>query len=626
MGARVTLGSNSAALRVQRQLSATQSRLGTSLERLSSGLRINRASDDAAGLAIAESLRADAQLYSQAIKNINDGISALAIADSAVDSLGSIVTRIIELAEQAANGTNSFQQRRAMNDEALELKDEFKRIIETTSFNGLQLIDGTAGAIAYQAGITGDATSQIHASIGTVAASTVADGTFGDARNFGASGNVAPLAVGDINNDGHLDLVGAIPTGGGAGVDTLLGNGDGTFQSAKNSGFSERLNQIELIDLDGDGNLDMIGVGQSGLSAYRGDGAGGFAFARSFDYGQPASGLAVADFNGDGLQDVAFALDSGASTQLAVAYGTGTSLLSQAVNIDFGGADPTSVSATDINNDGTIDLVIGIASQKAVMLITNDGAGNFSSQGILETGVSVGAAAVGDFNGDHNIDIAAVGADGFGVSYGNGNGTFGAFSAPLGAGAFSKIAVGDVNEDGIDDIFLANSVGGNRVTYTLGGLDGLSAGTTLQNSGTSPFGMALGDFNEDGALDLSTTVTGAGFDVFLSNATEVGQLDPFSLLTADSARAALDQLKAKLGALSSAKGTIGASISRLATAARHNATTAENVTAARSRIQDVDVAREAATLARENILQQAGVQILAQANQAPAIALQLLGR
>ncbi|MCB0359679.1 MAG: hypothetical protein KDD44_08585, partial [Bdellovibrionales bacterium] len=165
--------------------------------------------------------------------------------------------------------------------------------------------------------------------------------------------------------------------------------------------------------------------------------------------------------------------------------------------------------------------------------------------------------------------------------------------------------------------------GANRITMALGGTSGFTS-SSLLNSGFSPFGMKLGDFNEDGALDLGTTVTGSGFDVFISNTTEVGQLDPFDLLTVDSARTALDQLKTKLSSLSASKGVIGASISRLTTAANHNATTAENVSAARSRIQDVDVAREAANLARESILQQAGVQILAQANQAPAIALQLL--
>ncbi len=100
----ITLGTNIQSLNAQRLLGRTEEKLSTVFERLSSGQRINRASDDAAGLAISESLNVDRRVYNQAVRNLNDGLSVLNIADSTVEQLSSIVTRIQELAQQAANG------------------------------------------------------------------------------------------------------------------------------------------------------------------------------------------------------------------------------------------------------------------------------------------------------------------------------------------------------------------------------------------------------------------------------------------------------------------------------------------------------------------------------------------
>ena len=135
----ITLGSNIASLRGQRQLTKTSDELGTVFERLSSGQRINRASDDAAGLAIADDLKAKSKIYVQGVRNLNDGLSLLSIADSALESLSGIVQRMEELAAQAANGIYGQEQRAALNEEAQALADEFFRITKTTH-NRLRLI------------------------------------------------------------------------------------------------------------------------------------------------------------------------------------------------------------------------------------------------------------------------------------------------------------------------------------------------------------------------------------------------------------------------------------------------------------------------------------------------------
>ena len=132
----LTLGRNIASLRGIRQLNQTSTKLGKVFERLSSGLRINSASDDAAGLAVAESLRSDVRIVEQGLRNLNDGISLLRVADTAVESLSNIVARLEELSSQAANGTYTFEQRKALDDEAQALAREFTRIRESSEFNG----------------------------------------------------------------------------------------------------------------------------------------------------------------------------------------------------------------------------------------------------------------------------------------------------------------------------------------------------------------------------------------------------------------------------------------------------------------------------------------------------------
>lgn len=175
MVARITIGSNEASLRSQRQLSVATDALSKSTQRLSSGLRINSASDDAAGLAISDALSVRARVYGQAIRNANDGISALSIAEGGVSQLGNLTGRLRELAEQAANGTYFLSQRRAVNTEGVKLVEEFNRIVQSTSFNGLSLLDGSFASIALQLGYGANGT--IAVGVGSGLGHAVGDGT-----------------------------------------------------------------------------------------------------------------------------------------------------------------------------------------------------------------------------------------------------------------------------------------------------------------------------------------------------------------------------------------------------------------------------------------------------------------
>lgn len=156
----ISINSNLSATRAQRALGATSDRLNKSFERLSSGARINRATDDAAGLAIASSLRVNARVATVAMRNAQDAISSIAIADGALESISQVLGRLAELSQQGANGTYSIVQRSALQAEWVSLGSEIERIASTTIFNGVNLLSGSQ-AISFQIGFDGASTSQI---------------------------------------------------------------------------------------------------------------------------------------------------------------------------------------------------------------------------------------------------------------------------------------------------------------------------------------------------------------------------------------------------------------------------------------------------------------------------------
>jgi flagellin len=156
----ITLGSNIASLRAQRSLNIQSDKLANVYQKLSSGQRINKASDDAAGLAIADSLKADQRIAGVAIRNANDGISTIAIADAALGEIGNVLARLAELAEQSANGVYSVSQRSALNNEFIALGSEIERIAVTTTFNGVALLSGQS-SVVLQVGFNSASTSQI---------------------------------------------------------------------------------------------------------------------------------------------------------------------------------------------------------------------------------------------------------------------------------------------------------------------------------------------------------------------------------------------------------------------------------------------------------------------------------
>ena len=156
----INIRTNLPALGATRNLEVASNKLNSSYQRLSSGLRINRASDDAAGLAVAENLKAGASTATVAIRNANDGISVITIADQAVSQIGNVLNRMAELATQSSNGVIDNVQRSALQNEFTALSSEIERIAVTTKFNGLNLLDGQKDVV-FQIGFDGQSTSQL---------------------------------------------------------------------------------------------------------------------------------------------------------------------------------------------------------------------------------------------------------------------------------------------------------------------------------------------------------------------------------------------------------------------------------------------------------------------------------
>jgi len=188
------INTNIASLNAQRNLSSSQTSLNTSLQRLSSGLRINSAKDDAAGLAISDRMTSQIRGMTQATRNANDGVSLAQTAEGALSSSGDILQRIRELAVQSSNATNSTSDRQALQTEAGQLSSELNRIAQTTSFNGQTLLDGTMGTANFQVGA--DANQLISANGANFLTNTYGNNRVqSDAVAVKATTNVATLAT-----------------------------------------------------------------------------------------------------------------------------------------------------------------------------------------------------------------------------------------------------------------------------------------------------------------------------------------------------------------------------------------------------------------------------------------------
>ena len=194
MGLRVN--TNVGSLNAQRHLYNTTMNFQKSMERLSSGMRINRSGDDAAGLAISESLKSDIRALQQASRNAADGISLVQTAEGSLDEVNNILLRLRELSEQAATETLGEEERVYLDSEFQELLNEINRISITAEFNGIMLLDGSMGTLDVQVGIGSDATtSAVPIDLTQIISADELNLTSGTVNILGTNGDVARSAI-----------------------------------------------------------------------------------------------------------------------------------------------------------------------------------------------------------------------------------------------------------------------------------------------------------------------------------------------------------------------------------------------------------------------------------------------
>lgn len=297
------VNTNIAANNAYRNLSTTQNALGKSMEKLSSGLRINRASDDAAGMAISEGLKSQVNGYTVAARNAQDGISVVQTAEGALTQVHSVLQRMRDLAVQGSNDSNNKDSRDAIKKETDQLTNELTRMSDATKFNGKALLNGTEPALKFQVGADGTANDQITVDLSKANVKAIA-------ANLGGS----------ITTQGSAFAVTALTGVGG------LTTGAATFSSTTAAGVTTTITTGLLNDkLDTGAAAGFASVDEY-ATALRADAnfSANFSVSVSKDANGAGTGLVVSALNGGTVSTLAApvaGLDAGGSTGAAVTGG-----------------------------------------------------------------------------------------------------------------------------------------------------------------------------------------------------------------------------------------------------------------------------------------------------------------
>jgi len=575
------INTNIASLNSQRNLNTSQTALSTALQRLSSGLRINSAKDDAAGLAISERFTAQIRGLDQARRNANDGISLAQTAEGALQSAGDILQRIRELAVQSANASNSTSDRAALNSEVQQLTQELQRIASTTEFNGQKLLDGSFTTAVFQVGANANQTivatsnnfqTQSYGSyrLGGLVAYT--ETGVGDL----VKGSVG-ATLGDTNRAQMARIVaddGSVVAAGGS-ID--LNTASGTTTIRYNAGASAK----EMADLI---NASDSGVKASAVTSFVLGGAAGEAApeAGTATTGRFLQGKTYTFYISGDTSDVTNATKPKAFT--TISFTVGGSATAAGDDQDVLSADQLN-SAVQAFNDASGKT--GLVAK--VVKVEGDGTnGNaYAIQLTNETGADVRIAA-----GVNDEDIS-----------------------------FEDIGVldGDTVETLGDGDTASAAVISHIADATDGWADGEGDWVTGQLILDSDRAFSVDSANAGDAEDFFTDGEGTG--IAAAGLQQVSKLD---ISTVDAALRSLSMVDFALTNINNQRARYGALQTRFENTITNLQTTSESLSASRSRIRDADFAAETANLTRAQILQQAGVAMLAQANALPNNVLTLL--
>jgi flagellin len=644
----LTINTNIASLNAQKNLSKTQNALNKSIGRLSSGLRINSAKDDAAGMAISNRFTAQIRGLDQAVRNANDGISLLQTSEGAMQETTSILQRMRELAVQASNDTNSTSDRASLQGEMDQLYAEIDRIAGSTKFNGISLVDGSGGAMSFQIGSdSGQSISVTLKSIKTKDLNLNGYSKLGD-LNSGRIGDLmsGPAATG-LSINGFAIGEAATTTStvstakdgatainlqtGKTGVTAVAYN---TYKGAgKVSGIVSGL-QIgtttdnmatiaasgSMTELVSNINRDAPGVtatlGSDGSITLSNDTGEDIVVG-----GDPTnSGLTGGLLGANATYKGYISLTDDANEAIAITStpgGTATNVNLWGFNVSTGSTSVTS-QAVSSNPMAAGDLAINGVSVGAS---TGSSAGDKAAAiNLVKLSSGVTASATTQVKYTVNMaNIATAGADALSI-----NGSQVDLSGP--ASTMDRV-ISQINLLG-GGVVASADTGGQLVLTASSGLDisigGTSASDILGAAATNVTHGTISLVSDTGA-DVKISGNNeavAGFTEQGGSSEAVGS--GLSIMTMQNANNAIDRIDDAIDKVSENRAELGAVQNRLDSTISNLQNASENFSAANGRLMDADFAKETADMSKQQILMQAGVAMLAQAKQLPQQVLQLL--
>ncbi|MEC8158562.1 MAG: flagellin [Pseudomonadota bacterium] len=500
----VGINTNLASLSAQRALGVSQGESAQAMKRLSTGLRINSASDDAAGLAIASRFTSQINGMNQAIRNGNDAISLIQTAEGALTEATSILQRMREIAVQSANTTMGANDRTALQAEVTQLSTELNRISSTTAFNNVKLLDGTFSSKAFHVGT--NATDTISVTIANSAATAIGNST-----------------INAVNGTDH--------------------EGTGALTEA-NATLAGTTHTIEAQTLTISGTLG--------------------------------------------------------STTVSVADASSAATIAGQVN---GVTSSTGVSATaatklqldTLSADGTVTFTLG------------DGTGNTAaiSATVTTTDLTNLATAINNTTGTHGITASASG----------------------GTLTLENTSGNDIDIDTFNHTTGSATISAHSLDQD--GSENNTAETVTQGAADSITAVGYVVFTDDKSFSVTSDVAASAGSITsaaanTATASTQAYVSSVNVSTQSGATSALAVIDGAIDRVSSIRGDLGAVQNRFEFTVSNLSGTSENLSAAKSRIMDADFAQETAALAKSQILQQAGISVLAQANAQPQNVLALL--
>ncbi|MBU9136088.1 flagellin [Burkholderia multivorans] len=589
------INSNINSLVAQQNLNGSQNALSQAITRLSSGKRINSAADDAAGLAIATRMQTQINGLNQGVSNANDGVSMIQTASSGLSQITSSLQRIRQLAVQASSGSLSTSDQQALQQEVTQQIAEVNRIASQTNYNGKNVLDGSAGNISFQVGANVGQTISLNLSQ-SVSAASLGQGLVSSGSQLGTLNNLS------LNANGQAVTSGAAIT------------------------------SINVLS----------------------DGKGGFTYTDQNN--QALSSTAVSNLFGNST-------GIGGSLNIQAAHGSALLAANQLANISAANATPPTGTGTTLGtitgisidaNTGN-DVAAGTAGAITSITVKTDGNGGY--QFFDQTGAALKSSLVGDTTTAGSLFTIKTSTGGDTVSFTNATPDAQTQAASLSATLTAEAAppatatvVGTITGLSIDA-----STGKDVAPGTQGAITSI---TVTQDSGgkltfADQNGKALaaslvGDTTTAGSLIKQTAATTPGTNgdtfTFVSGNTPTvapggpavaafagidsnnapGTVANIDISTTAGANQAMESIDNALATVNNIQATLGAAQNRFTAISSTQQSQATNLSQAQSQIQDANFAQETANLSKAQVLQQAGISVLAQANSLPQQVLKLL--